>query len=313
MKSHVSLLLAVFLPLSCWAEDPDGWKLVWQDEFEGTEIDRTKWDFDLGNGFFSYSANQWISGWGNGELQYYTREPENASVRDGLLRIRAIKESLHGCGYTSARMKTRKRDGSELFAKRYGRFEIRAKLPTGQGIWPAIWMLPQQDAFGTWAASGEIDIMEARGQEPDKVLGTIHYGSSWPANAHAGGEHEFVKGNGIGQFHAYALEWEPGEMRWYVDGKQFARQDFWWSSSRVVEGKGAAPRNEKDLNHWPAPFDQKFYLLINLAVGGQFLGNPDATTPFPAEMQVDYVRVFDKVAGDGKSKPRGPGEVPFAP
>ena len=168
---------------------PKGWKLVWSDEFDGKDIDRAKWDFDIGNGFFNYDANQWISGWGNDELQYYTREPDNAFVKDGMLHIRALKESLHGCGYTSARLKTRKRDGSPLFSQKYGRFEFRAKLPTGKGVWPALWMLPQDEKYGGWAASGEIDVMEARGQEPTKVLGTLHFGSRWPANAHVSKEY----------------------------------------------------------------------------------------------------------------------------
>ena len=110
------------------------WKLVWQDEFDGKDIDRTKWDHDLGNGFFNYDANTWIGGWGNGELQYYTREPENAFVKDGLLHLRAIKESLHNCGYSSAKLKTRKRDGTSLFAMKFGKVEFRAKLPTGKGV-----------------------------------------------------------------------------------------------------------------------------------------------------------------------------------
>src|SRR2546425_10771542 len=114
------------------------WKLVWSDEFDGKDIDKTKWDFDIGNGFYNYDASQWISGWGNDELQYYTREPDNAFVKDGMLHIRALKESLHGCGYTSARLKTRKKDGTALFSQKYGRFEFRAKLPTGKGIWPAL-------------------------------------------------------------------------------------------------------------------------------------------------------------------------------
>jgi len=162
-----------------------GWKLVWSDEFDGKDIDRTKWDFDTGNGFYNYDANMWISGWGNDELQFYTREPENAYVRDGMLHIRAIKESYQGSGYTSARLKTRKRDGTPLFRKTYGKFEFRAKLPTGQGVWPGLWMLPQEEKYGGWPRSGEIDVMEARGQEPTKVLGTLHFGSRWPANTQA--------------------------------------------------------------------------------------------------------------------------------
>ena len=290
---------------------PAEWKLVWSDEFDGKDIDRAKWDFDLGNGFYDYDAKQWISGWGNDELQYYTREPANAFVKDGMLHIRAVKESLHGCGYTSARLKTRKRDGSPLFNQKYGRFEFRAKLPTGQGVWPALWMLPQSDRYGSWASSGEIDVMEARGQEPTKVLGTLHYGNRWPRNAHTSKDTILPDKGTIADFHVYALEWEPGEIRWFVDGKQYAGQSFWWSGSKTAGGKGLNPKGEADLNPRPAPFDQPFYLVMNVAVGGKFLGNPDRTTVFPVEMIVDYVRVYEKVGGYGKPKPRGEGQLPF--
>jgi beta-glucanase (GH16 family) len=290
---------------------PPGWKLVWSDEFDGTEIDKTKWDFDIGNGFYNYDANQWINGWGNDELQYYTREPENAFVKDGMLHVRAVKESLHGCGYTSARLKTRKKDGSVLFCQAYGRFEFRAKLPTGQGVWPALWLLPQDEKYGTWPSSGEIDIMEAKGQEPNKVLGTLHFGSRWPANAHSSREYVLPANGKIADFHVYALEWEPGEIRWLVDGKEYATQSFWWSSAKNDGGKGINPAKEADLNSWPAPFDRPFYLVMNVAVGGKFLGRPDKTTVFPVEMVVDYVRVYEKVGGYGKVKPRGEGKLPF--
>jgi beta-glucanase (GH16 family) len=290
---------------------PSGWKLVWSDEFDGKEIDRAKWDFDIGNGFYNYDANQWIGGWGNDELQYYTREPENAFVKDGMLHIRALKESLHGCGYTSARLKTRKRDGSPLFCQKYGRFEFRAKLPTGQGVWPALWMLPQEEKYGGWPCSGEIDVMEARGQEPTKVLGTLHYGSAWPANVHTGKDYVLPRGGSIADFHVYAVEWEPGEVRWLVDDQQYAAQSFWWSSGKKDGAKGAAPKKEDDLYPWPAPFDQPFYLVMNVAVGGKFLGKPDKTTVFPAEMVVDYVRVYEKDGGYGKPRPRGEGKLPF--
>lgn len=294
------------------AEAPaGGWRLTWSDEFEGDRIDRTKWDFDLGNGFYDYDANQWIGGWGNGELQYYTREPENAFVRDGALHIRAIRESMNGCGYTSARLKSRKRDGSPLFCTRYGRIEFRAKLPIGRGVWPALWMMPQEDKYGSWPASGEIDIMEARGNEPNKVLGTLHYGSRWPANVHSSREFVFPDGQDITEFHVYAIEWEPGDIRWFVDDRQYAVQNFWWSFSKTEGGRGIAPSAESELNPWPAPFDQPFYLIMNLAIGGGFVGNPDSTTPFPAEMSVDYVRVYQRIGGYGAVKPRGEGKLPF--
>lgn len=286
------------------------WKLVWSDEFDGQVIDPEKWDFDLGNGFYNYESNQWIAGWGNGELQYYTRDPENAFVKDGLLHIRAIKESRDGCGYTSARLKTRRRDGAALFSQAYGRFEFKARLPTGQGVWPALWMLPQDDKYGPWASSGEIDVLEARGQEPNKVSGAIHYGSRWPLNAHTSQEHVLPRSGSITDFHVYALEWEPGEIRWFVDGQQYASRSFWWSSGSPEAG-GPKPMKEADLNRWPAPFDQPFYLIMNVAVGGRFPGNPDRKTAFPAEMIVDYVRVYEDPKGYGKPKPRGEGRLPF--
>lgn len=290
---------------------PAGWRLTWSDEFAGEAIDRTKWDFDLGNGFYNYDAETWISGWGNGELQFYTREPENALVRDGQLHLRAIKESWQGCGYTSARLKTRRRDGGQLFAQTFGRFEIRARCPVGQGLWPAIWMLPQDDRYGTWAASGEIDILEVRGQRPDEVVGTLHYGGRWPANVHSGTTWKLPDGGRIDEFHVYALEWEPGVMRWSVDGREYARQSHWWSTSGVEGGRGRRPTRESDLNPWPAPFDQPFYLILNLAVGGQFAGKPDATTVFPAEFVVDYVRIYEREEGYGPTPPRGAGRLPF--
>ncbi len=157
-----------------------GWTLVWSDEFEGDAVDRSKWDFDLGNGFYDYKNHAWVAGWGNEELQYYTHEPENVVVRDSCLFIRAVKAPLHGCGYTSARLKTKARDGSVLFAKQYGRIEFRARVPWGKGLWPALWMLPVEDKYGGWAASGEIDLMEIVGEKPEEVLNSIHFGSTFP-------------------------------------------------------------------------------------------------------------------------------------
>jgi beta-glucanase (GH16 family) len=290
---------------------PEGWKLTWSDEFDGTEIDRKKWDFDIGNGFYNYDANQWIAGWGNGELQYYTKESDNAFVKDGVLHIRAIKESLHGCGYTSARLKTRKKDGSPLFNQAYGRFEFRAKQPTGAGVWPALWMLPQEEKYGGWPTSGEIDVMEARGADPSKVLGTLHYGSKWPANTHTSHDYVFPRGTSVTDWHVYAVEWEPGEIRWLVDGKQYATQSFWWASQKTEGGKGVNPKQEADLLPWPAPFDHPYYLVMNVAVGGNLGGKVDKATVFPAEMLVDYVRVYEKAGGYGKPKPRADGPLPF--
>ncbi len=287
------------------------WKLVWSDEFDGKAIDRTKWDFDLGNGFYDYESNTWISGWGNGELQNYTREPENAFVKDGMLHIRAVKESLNGFGYTSARLKSRKRDGESLFATKYGKIEFRAKLPIGQGVWSALWMLPQDNKYGEWASSGEIDVLEAKGHEPNKVHGTIHFGSRWPANTEGSKSYDLPAAGTITDFHVYALEWLPGEIRWSVDGQVYSTQSFWWSSSKTDGANGSKPRKESDLNTWPAPFDQRFYIVMNVAVGGKFVGNPNKKTVFPVEMVVDYVRAYEKVGGYGAVRPRGKGRLPF--
>ena len=217
-------------------DPPPGWKLVWHDEFDGTEVDPTRWDFDLGNGFFDYRRHAWVPGWGNEELQYYTREPANVSVRDSVLHIRAIRQSIHGCGYTSARLKTRRQDGTALFAQAYGRFEFRARLPTGKGLWPALWLLPLQDRYGGWAASGEIDVMEIVGERPHEVLGSLHFGGLYPARELVTHQLTLPDGGTVADWHVYALEWSPGEIRWLLDGHCWARQDFWWSSRRQQDG-----------------------------------------------------------------------------
>ena len=287
------------------------WKLVWSDEFDGDRVDTTKWDFDIGNGFYDYKHNNWVPGWGNEELQYYTRESDNVSVRDSLLTIRAVKESLHGCGYTSARLKTRKRDGTPLFTKLYGKFEFRAKVPWGKGMWPALWLLPQDDKYGGWAASGEIDVMEIAGEKPHEVLGTIHFGSGYPARSLVTHIHRLPGGSTVKDWHVYSVEWEPGEIRWSVDGIPYATQTFWWSCSRKRGDKGVKAARSADVNPWPAPFDQAFYIVMNVAVGGNFPGAPNAETRFPAELVVDYVRVYDRVGGYGQPKPRGKGRMPW--
>ena len=291
--------------------DATGWTLVWSDEFDGESIDTNRWDFALGNGFFDYSSHSWVPGWGNEELQYYTREPGNIFVKDSLLHIRALKESLHGSGYTSARISTRRGDGTRLFAKRYGKFEFRASVPHGKGLWPALWLLPLDDAYGAWAASGEIDIMEIVGERPTEYLSSIHFGSGFPNRSLVTHIHKFPGGGSVGEFHDYAVEWEPGEIRWSVDGVVWATQSFWWSCSRLRNGKGIEARRGTDLNPWPAPFDQPFYIVMNIAVGGNFPGVPNPATRFPAELLVDYVRVYDRVDGYGEPKPRSKGRLPY--
>jgi len=184
-----------------------------------------------------------------------------------------------GAQYTSARMKTMNKGDWT-----YGRFEIRARLPRGKGIWPAIWMLPTDNFYGTWAASGEIDIMELVGHEPHKIHATIHYNAQWSNNkSSTAGQYVLTSGAFADDFHVFAFEWEPRAMRWYVDGVLFG----------VKTTRNAAFDNP--VAPYPAPFDKRFHLLLNLAVGGNWPGSPDTTTQFPQKLEVDYVRVYKQV------------------
>jgi beta-glucanase (GH16 family) len=299
----------VLLALVCPAAAPDaaspspaapaGYHLVWHDEFDGTEVDRTKWDFDTGTGFYIPASKDhpgtWVNGWGNDELECYTDRHANAYVADGFLHLRAVKEDYKGGSYTSARLRTGGHGEQPLFTCRYGRVEFRAKLPTGQGYWPALWMLPQDEAYGGWAASGELDVMENRGSAPDVVQGTLHFGAASPKNVWAGQQHRLANGGTVADWHVYAVDWEPGRITWSVDGVAYFTRNFWSS------------RTGADANAWPAPFDKPFYILINLAIGGRFGGNPTSATAFPQEMLVDYVRVYQRDGGPGEVHPRGPG------
>ena len=237
-----------------------GWKIVWQDEFEGTELDLTNWTFDIGG-----------NGWGNQELEAYTDRPENVRVEDGMLVIEAReeREMIGGRDYSSARIKTQ-----GLHAWQYGRIEARIKLPYGQGIWPAFWMLGDNLYQKGWPTAGEIDIMEFIGREPDHIYGTVH------APGYSGG-------NGVGSmfttsaeslrndFHVYAIEWEEKEIRWYFDDQQFFK---------------LTPEDVPD--EWI--FDHPFFIILNLAVGGGWPGYPDDTTEFPQFLYVEYVRVYQR-------------------
>ena len=294
--SVIIILASTTLALSC-AGTPDSTssasKPVWSDEFSGSKLDLSKWDYQIGNGFGSGAS--YVAGWGNEELEYYTDSAENISVKDGILTIRARKESIErdangaktAFGWTSARIRTAGR-----FSRAYGRIEIRAKLPAGQGFWPAFWMLPEEPAsYGGWAASGELDIMEGKGGTPESVHHTIHFGAPWPRNVHATTEYKFPASDAT-DWHTYAVEWLPGSIRWYVDGVRAAHEEAWWSSSV------AAPKSDADLNPWPAPYNKPFHILMNLAVGGHFGGDPDETTPAEGELLVDYVRVYALPAED---------------
>ncbi len=271
------------------ARDPQ-WKLTWSDEFDGATIDRAKWGFDMGNALVTGDKGTKVPGWGNNELEDYTDSPRNVFVKDGMLHIRALRETGKTISFSSARITTKGR-----FKQAFGRFEFRARLPVGKGLWPALWLMPADNAYGSWAASGEIDVMENRGQHPTTIFGTIHFGSRWPSNIFLSTKYTFPVGQSIADFHLYSVEWSPTEIRWFVDDHLYARQTHWWSCSKIdALNRGLAPKGSKDLHPFPAPFDQPFYLLMNLAVGGRFVGAPDQTTQFPAEMLVDYVRVYQR-------------------
>jgi beta-glucanase (GH16 family) len=248
-------------------DNPPKWTLVWSDEFnapDGSMPDPKKW-----------TIIQDGSGFGNQELEYYTERPSNVRVEGGNLAITARKESYKGPDgvahdYTSARLQT-----AGHFKQKYGRFEARIKIPKGQGIWPAFWMLGDDVASAGWPGCGEIDIMENVGFEPHKVHGTLH-GPGYSGSDPLTGAYTLPNNQNVSDdFHVFAVEWEPGVIRFYMDEHLYETQtvDSIPSSKRWV-------------------FDHPFYILLNVAVGGMWPGNPNPATPFPATMLVDYVRVY---------------------
>ena len=273
--SFAASLLAALLLASCTtaspprtsgataAETPRDWRFAatpaWADEFDyAGKPDPAKWGYDLGGG-----------GWGNNELQYYTDRIDNASVGDGVLTITARKEPFGERGYTSARLVSK---GKGDF--RYGRFEARAKLPSGRGTWPAIWMLPTDWKYGDWPRSGEIDIMEHVGFDPGRVHISVHT----QAYNHVAGTQKtatrLVEGAMDG-FHRYRVDWTPDAIRGYIDDVPMFE----------FRNEGTGP------DAWP--FDQRFHWLLNVAVGGNWGGQKGVDEAvFPARMQVDYVRVY---------------------
>ncbi len=255
------LFLLLLLPEFVLAQD---WELIWSDEFETDTLDQDNWSYQYGT-----AASEGLTGWGNNELQYYTDREENIFIEDDKLHIVAKPEIYGGMDFTSARIRSKNKADF-----RYGRFEARAKLPKGQGLWPAIWMMPTDDVYGGWPKSGEIDIMELVGHEPDVVHGTVHYGPDWPDNRHTGGRYELDEGTFNDGFHTFAIEWIPERIRWFVDDQFFFQ----------VTPDNLSP------HRWP--FDQYFHFIMNVAVGGDWPGRPDGTTEFPQEMVIDYVRVY---------------------
>ncbi|MFZ4542899.1 MAG: family 16 glycosylhydrolase [Saprospiraceae bacterium] len=242
------------------ADSYAGYKLSWSDEFNGNSLNTADWNFDIGTG---------NNGWGNEESQYYTNESDNVYFRNGKLVIEAIKEKYQGKEYTSARLNTKKK--REFL---YGRIDIRAKLPRGQGIWPAIWMLGANIDQVSWPVCGEIDIMELLGQNPSKVYATLHHS---PQGIQAQGVYNLTGGKTFSdEFHVFSLDWDLDKITILLDDKVF----FTTTKSK--------------LNANPYPFNAPFFFILNIAVGGKWPGYPNASTVFPQRMEVDYVRVFQK-------------------
>ncbi|WP_133471236.1 family 16 glycosylhydrolase [Paraglaciecola marina] len=278
----------------------DGWQLVWSDEFEGTEIDESKW---------SHEVN--CDGGGNNEKQCYTDSADNSYIENGVLNIVAKAESGQSLPYSSARLRTvDKGDWT------YGRFEIRAKAPSGQGAWPAIWMLPTDYVYGGWPHSGEIDIFEAvnlgvplddgTGSVESAVHGTLHYGQSWPNNDYSGLDYALPdEANPADDFHVYAIEWEEGEIRWYVDGVLYQTQlksEVSYNENGVADGlehRGWYTEQDGEFAYTEAPFDERFHMILNFAVGGDWPENVNQGGVDPSafdgtnKFQVDYVRVYE--------------------
>lgn len=277
MKRIILWLAAVFFVRTAGAEIPAAtihtpsgvsWRLVWNDEFDYKGLpDPAKWDYDT-------SGND--CGWGNNELQHYTvARRKNVGVRDGLLTITARRESQGGKRYTSARLVTRR-----LHTWQYGRVEARVRFPEGRGTWSAVWLMPAESRYGEWPASGEIDLVEQVGYDPECIVGTVHT----TRHSHLDGTQKNgnVRSADVTQeFHRYAIEWETDEIRFYFDEQLY----FTYAND------GSGPES------WP--FDQPFYLILNLAVGGNWGGQQGIDDRvFPQRMEVDYVRVYEKAEAE---------------
>ncbi|MCB0281668.1 MAG: glycoside hydrolase family 16 protein [Calditrichaeota bacterium] len=238
--------------------ESEKWLLTWQDEFNDSQIDMSKWTYDTGG-----------HGFGNNEWQYYTNRSQNSFIDDTCLVIEARRESFEGSDYTSARLKTQ-----SLAQWQYGKFEIRAKLPQGQGIWPAIWMLGSNISTVGWPACGEIDIMEMIGGSgrENTVHGTIHWKSENDEHAQFGSPFALSSGRFSDKFYTYAIEWSDQKIEWFINGIKYLEADI-------------TPAALSEFHHG-------FFMILNVAVGGNWPGYPDGTTVFPQRMYVDYVRVY---------------------
>ena len=250
------------LVVSCYREEQPN--LVWFDEFEGDKLDETKWSAVIGNGCPQ------MCGFGNRELQYYTDNPNNLKVKDGLLAITATQDSIGENGFQSAKLVTQ-----GLASWKYGRFEIRAKVPPGKGNWPAFWMLPEDNKYGGWPSSGEIDIMEHAGYHPNIVYGTVHT-ESFNHMKRTEDNDSLSIASLYEEFHVFTVEWSRDKIEWFIDDKKY--HTFF-------------NRKNDNPNEWP--FDQPFYLILNLAIGGSWGGKYGiANDIFPNRMEIDYVRIY---------------------
>ena len=248
--------------------------MVWSDEFDGSSLDGGKWNIQTGDG-----TAEGIPGWGNNELQSY--QAANISVGGGNLTITARQEAADGRDYTSARINT-----ANKLDMRYGRVEASIHAAGGQGLWSAFWMLPTDSEYGTWAAGGEIDIMEVFSRDPRPFTqAALHYGMAWPLNTFTYAKYEGV--DPADGFHVYAVEWDEQEIRWFVDGTHYhtVRNSTYWNYYKDAQTNAHVSGSDS------APFDRPFHLLLNLAVGGNLPGAPDPAA-LPGELVVDYVRVY---------------------
>lgn len=287
MKKFYLLIIPFLLLSSCGGssnntstiEVKEGYELFFQDEFDSDYLDENNWNYMYGDG--SMYGNP---GWGNQEIQYY--QEENVSVRDGNLIITAKRENAGGKPFTSARINSKGK-----VAVKYGRIEARISLPEVEGLWPAFWMLPEASSpYGGWPASGEIDIMEARGRVNDMTSAALHYGPITGSSVYQSKGYIF-RDSTISEYHVYAVEWSTYKMSWYVDDDKFFEID------NSPEAKGQKWYSMADPDSLTAPFDQDFHILLNCAIGGHFDGFIEPPADFEsAEMKVDYVRIFKEVA-----------------
>ncbi|MBN8642418.1 MAG: glycoside hydrolase family 16 protein [Flavobacteriales bacterium] len=260
---NVVLIGALSLVLGCSTDEKQTvvtkTQLVWSDEFDTTGApDSNKWNFNIGTG---------SNGWGNNELQYYTDRSQNIKVEDGMLKITALNELYLGSSYTSARITTKGK-----LDQKYGRIEARIKLPWGKGLWPAFWMLGSNSDTVTWPQCGEIDIMEYLGNRPTKIFGTVH-GPGYSGGASISKEYELANNRFDNDFHVFGIEWDENYINYYVD-------DVLYNQITPEDVPG----------EWV--FNQSFYIILNMAVGGNLPGSPNGETTFPQTMLVDYVRIY---------------------